>query len=316
MPRYDQPRTDRQPQRQGARIVELIEPVAQIASRRAHRRLFLHDAGRLLVRLEFVEDLPACASFEPLLLGAPPLLRSARPAARRGRAQVFAGVVVIHKELLLLAEAFPAREPDPLAPIGDDVNLTLQAPASLPRAVAPASAHRIDVAKSRAVGALHPPLRPRGHQAHLFPLPRPFVFSAGAFDRANHRPIGLRDDLLRDARGQRAKAPRISALQARLGSRGVPQRGLAHRARMERKTVVLQEPLTGLGKGMLGAEVGEHPLQTPGAPAVAHADARGEDPQVALLGVAPNPFLDFHRAETAGPSQRFFYRSSSKGSFA
>ena len=116
MARFDQPGTDRQPQLQRPREIELVQPTAHVTPRRAHWRFFLRHTFGFLMRVEFRDHFLLRSAFEPLLLRAQPLPRTARPAALGRRSQILAGVVVIQKEVGLLAKDFPALEGDPLRP--------------------------------------------------------------------------------------------------------------------------------------------------------------------------------------------------------
>ena len=73
------------------------------------------------------------------------------------------------------------------------------------------------------------------------------------------------------------------------------------------------QPRAARRKGMLGPEVGEHPLEPPGLAPRADLDARREGPQIAALRIAPQPFFDADFPKDAPPTQGFFFLTVALG---
>jgi hypothetical protein len=122
-----------------------------------------------------------------------------------GGCQLLADMKEIAQKMALRPEDFPGLQPSPLGPVPHCVNLALQPPARVARAVAPAPPHLGHLAKWGGVKCFLFALSLCGGQPHFLPVPRPFAVSFARGHRADHRSIDLGHDVRGSHRGQYAK---------------------------------------------------------------------------------------------------------------
>ena len=137
MAAFDHAGADGQTQGQRAGVVQAVQVVAQVALGVAHRGFGIQGGLRFQMFRQTGQHLGHRPAFEAFLLGAPPLNWLGRAVGGGGGGQRFADVKVVAEKSGLGAEDFRALQADPIRPIAHRVNLTVQSPAGLSRAMAP-----------------------------------------------------------------------------------------------------------------------------------------------------------------------------------
>ena len=180
--------------------------------------------------------------------------------------------------------------------------------------MAPPASHLIDAAETGRIDRFRLALRLRGTQAYFLPLPRPWALAFPRRHGADHRPVGLGNDVLGAHSGQRAKRLSIFLLQLLGGSLRMRQSRFPHRTGADLKTIVFQHPRRRVAKGMLATKIRQDPLQTNGSASRFDANGRRQQANIRLGLGAPDPFINEHLPEDAPPFQRFFLRTPAEGS--
>ncbi len=113
---FNETEADGQIQAQGARVVELVETMAEVTVSGSHGSLLLGEVGGLLVGIEGGQNLRAGAPPQAALLGAPPVVGSTGTTGRGGGRQVFADMVKIHERMGLFGKGPPGFVNGSIAP--------------------------------------------------------------------------------------------------------------------------------------------------------------------------------------------------------
>ena len=124
--------------------------------------------------------------------------------------------------------------------------------------------------------------------------------------RADHRAVGLRDDVRLALHRQHAEGLIVLGLQLRARPAGMLERGAAHGADVHRKAIMFLHAAGGPRQGLFAAKVRQHPAQPPGPSAGGDAQPRGQGPQIVPTRAAPDPIPHAHQAEDTPPRQHFF----------
>src|SRR6516225_9900448 len=93
------------------------------------------------------------------------------------------------------------------------------------------------------------------------------------------------------------------------------ERGLAHGAGVNLETIVFQHSRRGVLERMFAAKIGQHAFQALGATSRGYANGLRQQPDIALVLGAPDPFGHAHCPEHAPPTQRFFLRTLAEAFF-
>jgi hypothetical protein len=104
----------------------------------AYRGMLVGDAVRLQMGLQRLNNFLHRSSPQPLLLGSAPGIGLAGPTTWGGGSQIFTHVKKVAQKDSLFLEHFLTLKPDPFGSVPQAVDLTVQSPAGLPRAVPPA----------------------------------------------------------------------------------------------------------------------------------------------------------------------------------
>jgi hypothetical protein len=131
----DHARANRQTQGERARIVQAVQPIAQITVAVAHRRFLLIRAFGFQMGLQRGDDFLHRSPPPPLLLRPPPAISPAGLTTGRRRSQVFADMKEVAAKDALLPEDLLALRADPPGTISHRMNLAVQSPARHPEAV-------------------------------------------------------------------------------------------------------------------------------------------------------------------------------------
>src|SRR5688572_11223320 len=223
--------------------------------RLAHRCLLFGRLLRLEVPCQGFNHLLHHATFESLLLCPAPLISSGTLRTLRRRGQIFTDMKKIAQKGSLFAEHLLTMQPDPFRSVSDGVNLAIQSPARLPRAVPQAAPNSFHLAEGGSIDRSGTILGLRCHQPHFLPLSGTFALSLAGFDGADQRSVSLGNDMFRPHPGQNAEGLRVSLLQLLLGAVGMLQSDASHRAGSHFKTIMLLHTLRGFGKRMLATKV-------------------------------------------------------------
>src|SRR2546428_4478811 len=116
------------------------------------------------------------------------------------------------------------------------MDLAVESPASLSRAVSPASAYFTDFPKGGGIECFHLSQSLRCRQTHFFPLPWSFARSFSRGHRADHSPISLSDEMLGTKAWQCSKGLLILLIKLFTGSLRMLQRRFPHGAGTDLKS--------------------------------------------------------------------------------
>src|SRR5271170_1344527 len=125
MSTLDHPRTDGQAQIESARIIQAVQPIAQIAIAIAHRGFFLRRLLGFQMGSQCFHHLLHRSSTQSLLLGPAPAIRLGAPTSHCRCAQIFTDMIKVAEKDALLAEDFPALTPYPIGSVSHRVDLAV-----------------------------------------------------------------------------------------------------------------------------------------------------------------------------------------------
>ena len=134
---FDFARTNRQATGDSVLIIQLMQPMTQVAMAAAHRGIFVREVRRLPMRGECRQHRISTPGFQPLLLLIQPggTRRRERFDRRGRRSQVLAHVIKIHQILALRTETRLDLRADPARTIAHRMHPTVNAQARLPGAM-------------------------------------------------------------------------------------------------------------------------------------------------------------------------------------
>ncbi len=256
------PRSNGQAQFEGARIVQAIQPIVQVAVAIAHRGFLIDCPVGFQVGFQRLEHLLHCAPPQSLLLCPAPGAGLVTPARCRRRAQILADMIKVAQKVSLFPKHFPALAPDPIGAVPHGVDLALQAPTGLAGAVSPAPSGFCHAAESRSIDGGGTVLGLGCDQSHFPPLSRTFALPLSGLNRADHRPVGLGNHMGRSHRRKNANGLPIFRFQQNPRPLGMDQGGPSHCAGPNLKPIVLPHTFHSPAKGMLAAKVCQHPFQS------------------------------------------------------
>src|SRR5579871_395066 len=120
-------------------------------------------------------------------------------------AEVLADMIEVTQKGPLSTEDLPALQTDPIRSVTNGVNVAVQSPSRLPRAMAPASARFFHAAEGGRVAGRGAVLGLCRHQSHFFPVAGAFASARSRSQCADHGAVGLGNDLGRTLRRQQPK---------------------------------------------------------------------------------------------------------------
>ena len=167
---FDQAGADGQTQAQRAGVIQAVQAVAQVAMGVAHRGFGFQGGLRFQVFRPTGQHLGHRPVFEAFLLGAPPLTWLSSAAGGGGGGQIFTDVKVVAEKSGLRSEDFPALQPNPIRAVTHCVDVTVQSPAGLPRAMAPTPSRFSHAAEGGPIDGRGAVFGLRRHQTHFLPF--------------------------------------------------------------------------------------------------------------------------------------------------